>query len=396
MVNSLDKETLSVIVPVYNVEGYLEQCLESILAQTYSNLEIILVDDGSTDGSGAICDAYHRKDNRIRVIHKENGGLISARMTGVMAAGTEFITFVDSDDWIDTGMYQALMPKMIDYNVDLVISGCIRYFHEEMKIKSYDKKIECGLYQEEDIRTKIIPIMLWQQELNGWALDPSLCTKIFRKELLLKQYCRIKGETFYYGEDTAVIYPYMLEVKKIYCIWGGYYYHRQRSQGIVAGYIMEDTFFSNLLSLYKYLHGIFSKSEYRETLIMQLDLFYIKGVQLRSLKYEKNVIGLRCFLFPFHKVLQGSNIVLYGAGNVGKQFFSQINKTNYCNIIAWVDKRQGMTEGQEIRSISVITEKAFDFIVVAILDEDTRHEVKKELFKYGMTSERIIDEVQIL
>ena len=106
----MKREFISVIVPVYNVEYYLKQCLDSIVNQTYRNLEIILVDDGSTDSSGDICDEYAQIDARIKVIHKENGGLSSARNAGldVCTSGGELIAFVDSDDWLELDMFEVL------------------------------------------------------------------------------------------------------------------------------------------------------------------------------------------------------------------------------------------------------------------------------------------------
>ena len=114
---------ITVIVPVYNVEAYLPRCVESILAQTYRNLEIILVEDGTKDNSGAICDAYARQDARVRVIHKENGGLSSARNAGIDAAAGEYLSFVDSDDWIEPDMYEKMMALMKKYAVSLVCAG---------------------------------------------------------------------------------------------------------------------------------------------------------------------------------------------------------------------------------------------------------------------------------
>ena len=99
---------ISIIVPVYNVKDYVEKCLDSICGQSYTNLEIIVVDDGSTDGSGKICDAYASKDRRIKVIHRKNGGLSAARNEGLDAATGEFLGFVDSDDWIDLDMFKFL------------------------------------------------------------------------------------------------------------------------------------------------------------------------------------------------------------------------------------------------------------------------------------------------
>ena len=100
---------ISIIVPVYNVEEFLPKCIDSILAQTYENLEIILVEDGTKDNSGQICDAYAEKDSRIKVIHKENGGLSSARNAGMDVARGEYFGFVDSDDWIEPETYESLM-----------------------------------------------------------------------------------------------------------------------------------------------------------------------------------------------------------------------------------------------------------------------------------------------
>lgn len=112
---------ISVIIPVYNVEQYLRRCLDSVVAQTYQNLEIICVDDGSVDHSGKICDQYAARDARIKVIHQENQGLSAARNRGLDAAEGEYIAFVDSDDYILEDMYKKMLDKLLDYNVDLCV-----------------------------------------------------------------------------------------------------------------------------------------------------------------------------------------------------------------------------------------------------------------------------------
>ena len=112
--------TISIIVPVYNVEKYLERCVKSIQNQTYSDLEIILVDDGSPDSSGALCDQYAKEDKRIKVIHKKNGGLSEARNYGIEAATGSYIMFIDSDDWIDLDMAEMLCKLSNKYDADIV------------------------------------------------------------------------------------------------------------------------------------------------------------------------------------------------------------------------------------------------------------------------------------
>lgn len=124
---------ISVIVPVYNVEKYLYKCIDSILGQTYKELEIILVDDGSTDNSGVICDKYEKKDNRIKVIHKKNGGLSDARNCGLDNAIGEYIAFLDSDDWVDFKYIEILYENLRDYNADISICN-FRRVHDEKEL----------------------------------------------------------------------------------------------------------------------------------------------------------------------------------------------------------------------------------------------------------------------
>ncbi len=115
------EELISIIVPVYNVEQYLEKCVKSIIRQTYKNIEIILIDDGATDSSGKICDKLKLKDNRIKVIHKENGGLSDARNAGLKVAKGEYIGFVDSDDYIKEDMFETLYNLNKKYNSEISI-----------------------------------------------------------------------------------------------------------------------------------------------------------------------------------------------------------------------------------------------------------------------------------
>lgn len=122
-----EQELISVIVPVYKVEPYLRACIDSVLAQTYQNLEVILVDDGSPDNSGAICDEYAARDCRVRVIHQENGGLCVARNAGLDAAKGAYIAFVDSDDYIEPNMYQILYERLQETGADAAQCGYVRY-----------------------------------------------------------------------------------------------------------------------------------------------------------------------------------------------------------------------------------------------------------------------------
>lgn len=143
MKENMQKDKVSIIIPVYNVEQYLERCINSVLNQTYTNIEIILVDDGSTDNSGAICDKYKDMDNRIDVIHKKNGGLSSARNIAIPLIKGTYVVFVDSDDWIDSDMITDMVKIIKEYDADIVSCEVVRTTgvdNNDYK-KKYDKSI---------------------------------------------------------------------------------------------------------------------------------------------------------------------------------------------------------------------------------------------------------------
>lgn len=198
----MSRETLlSVIIPVYNVEAYLEKCVESILTQSYSNLEVILVNDGSKDGSGAICDGFVQKDSRVRVIHKENGGLSSARNAGIEAASGAYITFVDSDDWIEEGAYAHLMSLIERYQVKLVCGG-------NFDVDGATGKKTLGICPgKEEIVTAeefVGRMFMWQ------GCDSSVCDKIFHKSLL-ENFRFPEGRVC---EDVAITYRIVLSADR--------------------------------------------------------------------------------------------------------------------------------------------------------------------------------------
>lgn len=164
---------ISVIVPVYNVQAYLGACIESILKQTYSNLEIILVDDGSSDRSGEICDLYAKNDSRIIVVHKKNGGVSAARNTGIELSSGDYITFVDSDDTIDPDMYELLLDFALQYDADIAHCGYKHIVGEEVRLV-HDTKEVIIQNEEEALRCLI----------GGIKFGGSLWNKLFRRSLV--------------------------------------------------------------------------------------------------------------------------------------------------------------------------------------------------------------------
>lgn len=183
---------ISVVVPVYNVEKYLDRCIDSIINQTYKNLEIILVDDGSKDCSGIMCDEYAKKDERIKVIHKANGGLSSARNAGLQVATGKYIGFVDSDDDIDYAMYEKMVRCAEKENVDFVMSDYIRIDKSNSKfLKTLD--LDNGRYDKKKIMNAIYPNLIMKECIDYGPLL-SVCQCLYRLNLLKKNHINFDEE----------------------------------------------------------------------------------------------------------------------------------------------------------------------------------------------------------
>lgn len=185
-------DKISVVVPVYNAEPYLKHCIESICNSSYRNLEIILVDDGSTDGSGEICDQYARIDDRVRVIHKENGGPSSARNAGLNVATGEYIGFVDSDDVVDPKMYETLYADMRENHAQISSCGC-KLMYKDRTVPNRETGELSVLYGQEALKAL----------LSEKQIASSVSNKLYEKEL----FSDIRfDETISYGEDRLTNY----------------------------------------------------------------------------------------------------------------------------------------------------------------------------------------------
>ena len=192
------EKKVSVIVPVYRTLEWLARCVQSITGQTYKNLEIILVDDGSPDDCPALCDDWAQRDDRIRVLHKENGGLVSAWMAGVSMSTGDYLCFVDSDDWIDACMVEKMLDFSSDCGKEII---CGNYVQEERNrsIEIY-QAMEPGIYTGRSLQDRIHGKLLGQEKR---PITLSRCMKLFSRTLIVEnmKYC---DPSIRMGEDMVI------------------------------------------------------------------------------------------------------------------------------------------------------------------------------------------------
>ncbi len=386
----MKNELISIIVPIYNSEQYLEECIDSIISQTYRNLEIILVDDGSTDSSGKICDEYIQKDYRIRVIHKKNGGSQEARSTGIAMAKGDFIGFVDSDDWIDADMYENLYRNI--GSSDLVTSGLWHYDISGARNKIVDA-FEAGIY---DGQSKYVceNLIVFAGNTEGGMFGGILnnvCNKLFKASIIKKCY-ELVNVNINYGEDLLFTMVYALRCKKIVVTHECYYHYRYNSSSMWHKKNLD--YLSEMNRFYKVLDREIMGHIFEKTLRDQLNrlLLYFVYTYTSSIMQMGAELYYPQYVFPKNRLLNEKNVVLFGSGKVGKSYYRDWKYRASIHVVQWIDSTPPVDEilGQKVHKTEEIVQDGYDYVVCAVLDQERAEGMKKQLISYGIKEDVIL------
>lgn len=280
---------LSIIVPVYNVAQYLNQCITSLIHQSYQNLEILLIDDGSSDGSSAICDEWAKRDERIRIFHTENHGVSHARNIGLMQARGAYIGFVDADDWIDFDMYEIMIEKLIHSQAEICAGG---FVHECGTHSIHPLKVE----SEQILRRDTALVRIFgsvQPKILRWEL----CDKVFSRKVLALQRFR---EDITHSEDMLFFWQTMKQVKKIVYMPLFKYHYRMRVGSAVNSGISEKTLTSMLAIEEIKATVLEEKKAVRRSVEEQYCYYMITHARsmmvLDSLRYKRHIIHAQQYI----------------------------------------------------------------------------------------------------
>lgn len=363
---------LSIIIPVYNVEKYLRKCLDSVVSQDYDDKEIIVVDDGSTDESPQICDDYEARYNCVHVVHKANGGLVSARKAGLRASSGEYITFVDSDDWLEAGAYASMMDKLEGSHAQCIAADYYEDVGDKSTVKRQD--YEDGLYSGDKLRETILPTMMGKQPFFTWGIFPALCTKIFDRHLI-EDVLLAEDETIVMGEDTAVSFICFCKAESIYIVHDVFYHYVQKKSSMVKEIPDMTLERKRYSALYKFV--LQRIPEYMHESWIRYMIF---NMVQRSDNLYDGFYQLP-YLFPFTSVKKGSSIILYGAGTYGQRLWNVLKASHFIDIVVWADKNAAEIAklGLPVVKPDAIESMPSDDIVVAISMGKPRDSAEKEL-----------------
>lgn len=372
---NMENILLSIIVPVYNTRDYLTTCIESILGQTYKYFEVILIDDGSTDGSASICDEYAKKDERIKVIHKNNEGIVSARKAGVELAQGRYILGVDADDWIDPNRFENVANTIETTNSDIIYSSGMTMEYTDKSIV-VEPKLLFKTYVGDEIAQKIFP--LWIDPTKCFSestLYPALWLWTIKSNLL-KSNINLVDDRVCRGEDLSIVWLSLLSAKTVTFIFNSTYHYRQRKESIMNAsafdYKERKIWYQNIKK---------QLSEHSAPDIVMKCLMVYMNLNFISYDYPALIRANKGLLYPYSNVKEKSNIIVYGAGKIGRYLVHSLIDSSLYNIVMWVDKNtcKPPINNYKVSSVDEIKKIKFDYIVVAVLSVSLAKEIRDML-----------------
>lgn len=434
-------DLVSVIVPVYNAEKYLKKCVDSILCQSYKNIEVILVDDGSTDTCPSLCDDYEKFDERVHVIHKENGGLCDARNTGINYARGKYVTFVDNDDLVNNEFIEILYNLCEQYGCDIAQcdflmineSSVLLPPQKTMTVKVYDRNEIINEFCQEANLVKywVVWNKMYRRELfDGvqfpvgrihddmytthkllWKAEKMAVTNIYlyyyfqregsitgKKNSIVERIDVIEALreeiSFFKKNNLDDAYAFMLlkVYNTVYKVWEkkedfvGYLENKEYYDKIIEEYVVEA---EEIKKIYLGLPNI--------GMLTKISSLYSWLSQEEKEKYKKiygsKVSGYAItYQFPKEKIDKHESVVLYGAGVVGQAFYCQILENGYCHLVAWVDNgfKNHVKMGLPVQPIDSLFQTEFDKVIISVLNKNIAYEIAQNLKEWGIEESKII------
>lgn len=369
---------ISIIVPVYNAKDFLTECIDSILRQSYQNYELILIDDGSSDGSWDIINAYADKHKKVIGYRKENGGPNSARKKGLELATGEFVMFVDADDYVDGSICDKLAHIIINQQVDIVLSKPVKMLND-LNLGVSEGWPE-GKYSGKYIAENIIDTK------NFYVANmlTALWAHLYRAGII-RSIFRIVDLRIDLAEDFACLLLALLDSKYVFFLDESLYYYRQNSNSILHKHTKNS--FMPQKYLYQFLMPELEKRAVSPDVYKQLEWLIFQTLLLKGYEAFKE----KEYLFPFKKVQTGSTVVIYGAGVFGGELFRFINQYHTYNAALWVDQNWEIyqKEGLPVSKVQDIRNVDYDYIVIAVLKPNTVLLIKEELEKQGISPDKV-------
>jgi glycosyltransferase involved in cell wall biosynthesis len=365
--------TVSIVVPIYNVASYLYQCVDSIVNQTYTDIEIILVNDGSSDESSMICHEFAKADSRITLIEKNNEGLVAARKSGLSIATGEYILNVDGDDWLVDDCVENLISTAVTSNADVVLAGFFREF-----IGSYVSvlpKLPEGDFNSLAIDKQILPSLIFNLKDFSHGVTTYSWGKLFRRSIYNEIQMSVPNEITI-GEDAMVTYPMLCSSNTVSVTHKNVYFYRQRSDSMLkSAYGNSRNELSRIAYMVDHLrHKLMSITDYNFS--DQLSCYRL------IVSSERTGLGL-CIddidtrLINIDNIDRNARIALYNSGTFGQNVFQLIERSGR-QVVAWFDEDhvQSVDTGLSVSPVNKIGSVEFDLLIICTWSIANRNRIQ--------------------
>ncbi len=378
---------ISIIVPIYNAERYLKECIDSIMAQTYTDWELILVDDGSVDHSPDICRMYADRDSRIKAVHRENGGEAAARKTGLEVSTGDLIAFVDSDDWLAPGTIETLYREMTACDADVVISGYTEVRGNQEKIIL--NKLEPGVYRGRELEDRLFSKMLCCADYFELGLWPYFWNKLFKREVLAPCLERL-NEKLVVGVDAVCVFPALLAARTICVIPDASYHYRIHPASIMHRFRREEEEVENIRLQYREMGRYFARNKYYDRMKPQLERYIRHHLLVRAAAFLNRNMRERG-LSLLDGTGGGNRVVIYGAGAFGTSLMDLYQQSKDAVVAAWCDTnyQEKQQMGSPVVSVDEALQAGFDTVVIAVLNQNVKDQIRESLIVKGIREEQI-------
>jgi glycosyltransferase involved in cell wall biosynthesis len=380
-------ELISVIVPIYNLDAYLYQCVNSIINQTYKHLEIILVDDGSTDNALEICEAFRKQDQRIKVIAKSNGGLVSARKAGINASTGDYIFYIDGDDWIDNDCLERYYQYAKQHDVDIVIGDYKREFIGNfVKISN---GVPCGLYDRSRMINEIFPIMIYSGEFFHHGIKTYSWGKLYKRKIIEQLQNRVPNEIMV-CEDAALLYPAICNSSSLFITDYAGCNYRQRANSILKSTNLDANELGRLALAFNYLSKALDISDQKSNFLFQLRAYFVAISIIRTGAFLNNRALFEKFSL-FGNIQKGARVCLYNSGSFGQHVIRHLIANDLFKFVAWFDEdyKESQLLGMNVTDPKEIVKYEFDYLLVVSFDQQIKTEVEQLFVQFTLPITKI-------
>lgn len=395
-----DYPLISIVVPIYNIEDYLPECVESILAQTYKNIEVILVNDGSEDGCPAICDSYERTDSRVHVLHKPNGGLVSARKAGARLAQGMYILPIDGDDWVDPDYVQNMSHHLCESCPDMVVNLSLYKSYADGRNHERGTHFETRFYKDDEIVSDLYPHFANDDSFWETDLPMSVVSYLYRRDFYLMLQEKVSDEIAM-GEDNCLTFLAFMETDSVQVINKPGYHYRQREGSIC--HVVGKSYFKDAELIYKSLCQAINKIN---------DICKVQAMRrkiprvifhLLLLGATERVVNISSdFFFPYPMVKNNARVFVYGMGALGERILHSLMISDRFCLIGCSDQGWRKFGGKiylsgfecKVYAPDDILGLEFDYLIIAVSRAKLRSDIEAELVALGVSKDRIarIDE----